>query len=450
MLTGNDGDNVLTGGGGIDTMDGGKGSDTYVIALAADHTAAEIKDSGDTGIDQVLFSADGAGTLTLFAGDTGIETVVLATGTADLNVNAAAVVNALNITGNGGANSMTGTAYADIISAGAGNDTLIGGAGVDTMSGGAGDDLYIINLQSEHGAAEITDSSGTDEVRFASITAGQTLTLYAGDTGIDSVVIGTGVAAAAVITGTVALNVNAAAVVNALSITGNAGANILTGTAYNDTLNGGAGDDTLIGGAGADTMMGGAGNDTYYVDNVGDQVIESSSTGGTDQVYATASFALDVYVENLTLTGSGNINATGNTLANVLTGNTGANVLIGGLGNDTLSGGAGADFFVFNETPNATSNYDTVTDFVHGTDKLELSKAVFSALGVVGVLTSNEFAAGNFSSGQDSLDRIIYNTSTGVLYYDADGSGRGAAVAVALLGVAVHPTLDASDIVVIA
>ena len=88
-----------------------------------------------------------------------------------------------------------------------------------------------------------------------------------------------------------------------------------------------------------DTMTGGGGNDTYFVDNTSDVVTESSSTGGTDTVYASANFTLGSNVENLVLTGTGNINGTGNTLANTLTGNTGNNTLSGGSGNDTLTAG---------------------------------------------------------------------------------------------------------------
>jgi Ca2+-binding RTX toxin-like protein len=121
-----------------------------------------------------------------------------------------------------------------------------------------------MTLTADHTAAEITDTGtyGTDEVRFTSTTA-TTLTLYSGDTGVESVVIGTGTAASAITTGTIALNVNATLVTNALTITGNAGANSLTGTAFADTLIGGAGADNLNGGKGQDSITGGAGSDTF-------------------------------------------------------------------------------------------------------------------------------------------------------------------------------------------
>jgi Ca2+-binding RTX toxin-like protein len=98
----------------------------------------------------------------------------------------------------------------------------------------------------------------------------------------------------------------------------------------------------LDGGLGADTMRGGAGNDIYVIDDVGDVVIENPGEG-IDTVEASISYALTANVENLTLTGTAQINGTGNELDNVIIGNSGNNSLFGGDGNDTLRGGAGAD-----------------------------------------------------------------------------------------------------------
>ncbi|MGV3576339.1 MAG: DUF5801 repeats-in-toxin domain-containing protein [Devosia sp.] len=178
---------------------------------------------------------------------------------------------------------------------------------------------------------------------------------------------------------------------------------ILIGRDSNDMINGGGGDDyivanggndTIDGGTGADVMIGGTGDDIYVVDNAGDVVVENASQG-TDTINASISYTLGNNVENLTLTGSGNISGTGNGLNNVITGNSGNNTLsggdgndklIGGDGNDTLDGGAGNDTLVggagndtltggsgndqFRLTTN--SGTDVIKDFHAGTDKIAL------------------------------------------------------------------------------
>jgi len=111
----------------------------------------------------------------------------------------------------------------------------------------------------------------------------------------------------------------------------------------------------------------------------------------------------------------------------VLIGNSGANRLEGRNGSDVLTGGAGADLFVFNSGPIGVpnDNVDTITDFASGADKILLDDSLFMALQVdgLGTLLANRFAAGAFSVAQDADDRIIFNTSTGGLFYDSDGVG---------------------------
>ena len=333
------------------------------------------------------------------------------------------------ITGTASADTLAGTAGIDTINGLAGDDIITGGAGTDALNGGDGSDIYIMALTADHTAAEVADTgaSGTDEVRFTSTTA-STLTLYAGDTGIETVTIGTGTAAAAVLTGTTALNIDASALTYGIKLIGNAGANVLTGGSGNDTLQGGAGNDTLNGGAGFD--------------------------------YADYSNATTAITANLSLTTSQNtVGAGSDTLTNIegllggsagdtLTGNSSDNTLYGRGGNDTLTGGVGADWFVFDTTPNATSNKDTITDFVSGTDKLYFDRAIFSGA-AVGNLNSDAYWSGaGVTAAHDATDRFIYNSTTGALYYDADGTGATAAVQVALLGSTTHPTLLYSDLVV--
>ena len=227
------------------------------------------------------------------------------------------------------------------------------------------------------------------------------------------------------------------------NLAGTSGSDSISGLVGNDTQTGLAGDDTLDGGAGNDSMVGGLGDDTYYVDSTGDKVVEFANQG-TDTVVSDISLSLAkvANVENWVGIGSADIAATGNALGNALTGNSGANTIDGGLGIDTLTGGVGVDTFVFSSKLGAT-NTDTITDFVSGTDKIQLSKSVFSKFKAGAVPQANFVSGGANTKALDSNDYLIFNGSQ--LLYDADGSGKGVAVVVAnIVG-----TVLASDLVVV-
>ena len=131
----------------------------------------------------------------------------------------------------------------------------------------------------------------------------------------------------------------------------------------------------------------------------------------------------------------------------VLNGNTGNNVLAGGLGNDTLAGAGGSDTFLFNSTLNS-SNVDLIKDF-SSDDKLSLSHLIFDQL-TAGTIDPALFKAGaGLTTGQDANDYLVYNTTTGNLYYDADGSGAGGSILFAQLGTTTHPSLTATMIQVV-
>jgi Ca2+-binding RTX toxin-like protein len=260
---------------------------------------------------------------------------------------------------------------------------------------------------------------------------------------------------------------------------------LLIGTIGNDTLSGGSGNDALTGGLGVDTFMVGSGTDSITdlgtggadilkvalgatanatVNTAWSATADSSNNGAVN--ISTAGFAVNLALvtagtNGFNVTNSGVATTlTGSGLADKLLGGTGNDTLVGGLGNDALvggggndnlTGGLGSDVFVFNSAANATTNKDTITDFLSGSDKLQFSKAVFTGLGVqVGNLSSTQFWSGaNVTVAHDADDRIVYDTSTGVVYYDADGQGGSAAVQVAVIGIVNHPALAYGDIQIV-
>jgi serralysin len=120
-----------------------------------------------------------------------------------------------------------------------------------------------------------------------------------------------------------------------------------------------------------------------------------------------------------------------------------------GDGNDSLVGGAGADSFVFATAPGVLTG-GVVADFTSASDNISLDDAAFTAIGGLGNFAAGDarfFAGAGATAGHDADDRLVYNTTTGALYYDADGSGAGAAQQVTTL--AGHPALAATDITVI-
>ncbi|RDI60137.1 hypothetical protein [Microvirga subterranea] len=140
----------------------------------------------------------------------------------------------------------------------------------------------------------------------------------------------------------------------------------------------------------------------------------------------------------------------GTTGANVLTGGGGNDTLYGKAGKDVLTGGAGKDVFVFDTKPNKKTNLDTITDFSVADDPIWLDNAVFKKLGKgsaskPGALKKAFFKVAD--KAKDGNDYLVYNKKTGILYYDADGSGSGKAVEIAKL--AKNLKLTAADFFVI-
>lgn len=390
------------------------------------------------------------------------------------------------ILGYGGNDSLSGLSGNDHLNGGSGSDELAGGAGNDVYKVDVfvGDEVIVTDLLGVFSNFGIVLELLGDTVRVEVNLDGQIQILTvaiaqiqprdqvgenAGE-GRDRVVTnvsyvlpanvenltltgrhptnGTGNVAANVITGNSAAN----------TINGDAGNDVLRGMTGWDTLIGGEGADRVNGGIGADDMRGGAGNDTYRVDNSGDSVQEAASAG-IDRVISTISFVLPENVEHLTLLQTAPLSGTGNGLNNAIVGNGGANVIdgLGGddwidgrVGNDTLNGGPGNDLiragfgadrvnggpgndrltgdtgpdtFVFDSALNGRFNVDRITDFEVARDTIELDQTVFAAL-TLGTLSADAFHTG--TAAQDAEDRIIYDSATGRIFYDADGSGPGA------------------------
>ncbi|CCI26123.1 hypothetical protein MICAG_3020001 [Microcystis aeruginosa PCC 9808] len=186
-----------------------------------------------------------------------------------------------------------------------------------------------------------------------------------------------------------------------------------TGTIQNDDFTGTSGADTLVGTSGADALTGLAGNDTYTVNDAGDLVIEALNQG-TDTVQAAISYTLPDNVENLLLTGTGNLNGTGNALNNQITGNSGNNSLNGAAGVDTLTGGVGTDIFIFQFSQSTAAALDRVTDFAIGDDKIDLLSQAGGAIN----------APVAFTRATDSTTTNI-NTIVTNVFTDANGATAG-------------------------
>jgi Ca2+-binding RTX toxin-like protein len=409
-LNGGAGIDTLNGGAGIDTLIGGAGSDTYLIETVGDLVLEFNPDPVTGGVDTVLSSL-AAYTLTA-----NVENLTL-TGAAAIN----GTGNTLNnvITGNTAANSLTGDAGNDTLNGGAGIDTLNGGAGIDTLIGGAGSDTYLIET-----VGDLVLEFNPDPVTGGVDTVLSSLAAYTLTANVENLTL----------TGAAAINGTGNTLNNL--ITGNTAANSLSGEVGADTLDGGDGNDTLNGGTGNDSLIGRAGNDTYIIDSIGDSVVEFNPdplSGGVDTVLSSlASYTIAANVENLTLTGAAAINGAGNTLNNVITGNSGANVLNGAGGNDTLTGGLGGDTYRFDSALNAITNRDVITDFdIAQGEVIELENSIFTALAATGTLASSAFLIG--AAATTVNHRILYNSATGLLAYDRDGTGADGPIGFATL-----------------
>jgi serralysin len=390
-LIGDSRPDILDGGTGADTMQGGTGNDTYYV-----------DDAGDV-VDE---------TVNLFNG--GIDTVY-----SSLNIDLSDAVHfkgkveAAVLSGPGDL-TMSGNGLDNTLSGNAGANPIDGRAGADVMRGLGGNDTYVVDNAGDVVDESVAGSGGTDTVRSAlvSINLGDTVH-YKG--ALENILL-TGSAG--------------------LAATGNASANVLDGSAN----------------TAGNLLRGMGGNDVYLI-GAGDIVDESvAGSGGGDSVRSSlVSINLGDTVhykgtlENILLTGTANLAATGNAVANAITGNAGANTLNGGIGHDRLLGAAGRDNFVFSAAL-VPANSDTIADFTHADDTIKLENGIFKGMGS-GALQSKYFFAG--AHAHDANDRIIYNKATGALYYDSDGTGAHAQVLFATVANHAHAGIAVNDFLLI-
>lgn len=311
-LAGGAGNDLLDGGAGADWLLGGQGDDTYVVDNAWDH----IYETWNEGVDAVQSS------VSYRLGDN-IEALTL--------IGSAAI----NGWGNRLDNKLVGNEA---------DNRLDGGRGADTLAGGNGNDVYIIDDKND--VVLESAASGTDWV-YASLES------YALGAEIENL-----------------------SLTNRRGATGQGNAldNVIVGAGGDDTLLGAQGNDILDGGRGADSLVGGLGDDVYVVDNRRDTITEADGEG-MDTVRSLVDYVLGDHVENLTLLGGDDIDATGNAFSNVLTGNAGDNRIDGDAGADTLLGGDGDDLLggAFGSADYASEGNRYVggrgNDFLRGTEQ---------------------------------------------------------------------------------
>ncbi len=392
-LNGGGGNDTLDGLTGVSTLDGGAGNDTVSMDLSAYAGAITYNAAGAataTGITLAdgssVKNAEHIGELDTGSGNDTLS-VTYANGGFEWHANdgddhlnadysAATVGFDAYVTGNTYYISGTG-AYSDDIESVA----IVGGSGADSISGTDGND----DITGGGGDDDLDGGNGNDTVAYRNAASAVTVSL-------------------AIQNGTTQNTVGAGH--DSLTSFEN-----LTGSAFNDTLTGSVGANIIDGGAGADTMTGGAGDDTYYVDNAGDKVVEAVG-GGTDTVMSTISFQAGTQdIENITLLGTANTSAIGNTLANHLIGNSGNNLLNGGAGADIMEGGAGNDTYIVDN-----ANDQVIEHALGGTDTVQ-SALSYTLGGFVENLTLTGKALDG--TGNDLANVIVGDAGNNIL----DGKG---------------------------
>ncbi len=445
------------------TVDGGGGDDWISTGDGVDPYASYHLFGGD-GNDS-LSSGDGGASLSGGAGDDQLRSGggrdTLAGGGDDDFLSSGAGNDSLygeagedKLFGGAGNDSLYGGVGDDLISAGDGDDTVWAndvGLGADTILGGAGNDLFLVVAKdlfrnTFSGGAGFDEMAINDQLRADAMNSD--------DFGVEKVRVGQ-------IYGTADANLfdlseveqfygqffmgggddTVRATGGGMDVRGEDGddeifvgdspttsGRFVSGDAGNDTLGAGIGNDLFECGTGDDQADAGAGNDRLFGGEGRDILLGGL---GAD--------SLSGEIGNDSLDGGkGSDTLAGGTGIDTISGGGGTDTLIGGGSADILSGGAGADAFQFDAVLKSKQAV-TITDFKAGVDRFVLGADSFGDI-PPGELARDAFVVG--PAARDSEDRIVYDAEKGRLWFDADGSGRGAAIKFAT----VEPGLDLSHL----
>ena len=391
--------------GGSDTVDGGAGSDVLTVTynvvsngvwltnLAVDTVSGGYKGLFDGyGSNDVWFS--------------GIERFSFtdASGGND------------NIRTGDGADTLNGGAGNDALNGGGGNDVLNGGAGADTMLGGAGDDTYHVDDIGDR-VYETTTIGGVTNAGGVDTVLAYLSSCTLGDFVENGRIMSTGTAS-------------------------------LSGNSLGNLIHAGKGSNVLVGGSGTDTLSYayGANGTTGVKVSLASTTAQATGGSGSDRISGFERLTGSANSDSLTGSsganiikgGGGNDTVTGGGGSDSLYGDAGNDLLRGGAGNDVLYGGAGRDLFRFDAALSTATvrNVDKIMDFSVVDDTIQLENAFFTKFGTTttGTIASGNFRANTAGRAADANDYIVYETDTGKLFYDADGSAAGAAVEVAVIG----------------
>lgn len=219
-----------------------------------------------------------------------------------------------------------------------------------------------------------------------------------------------------------------------------------------DYLSGGTGKDGLYGFDGNDTLYGDDGDESgaiRVIDSIGFmRTVPAGLFGGDGNDYLDGGRGRDDLDggkgADVMLGGDGIDKLFGGDGADRMEGGEGKDLLVGGLGIDRLVGGLDSDIFVFNVALTST-NRDVIADFNVDNDTIQLENRIFTKVGFAGVLKANVFKLS--TQAKDADDRIIYNVTSGGVFYDSDGSGAAAPILFASL--TNTPIVTAADFLVI-